>query len=120
MGKLTVKEDQALVVFVRPEFMGKMIKFRVTANEAPIGWTRGKQYFYKYFDPGVTKFISKAENKSEMNIDLKAGRTYFIKQDIQMGFLKARNKLKLLTVEEGKKVVKRCKLSKCMNETNVV
>lgn len=117
---MQVKEDQALVVFVRPEFMGKMIKFKVTANDAPIGWTKGKQYFYKYFTPGIVHFISKAENLGEMKIDLKPGKAYYIKQDIQMGFLKARNTLKLLTVEEGQKAVAKCKLSKSMNETDLV
>lgn len=119
MEGLKIKEDKALVVFVRPEFMGKMIKFKVTANEAPIGWTKGKQYFYKYFDPSIVHFISKAENKAEMKLDLKPGKVYFIKQDIQMGFLKARNNLKLLTTEEGKKAFAKCKPSKSMNETNI-
>ncbi len=117
---MEARENEALVVFVRPAFMGKVIKFKVSADGTPIGWTRGKQYFFKYFQPGPVSFLSKAENKAEIKIDLKAGKTYYIKQDISMGFLKARNKLKLLSVAEGEKAVAKCKLSKCMEETSLV
>ena len=41
-------------------------------------------------------------------LDCEAGKTCFLEQKIKMGFMKARNKLALLSDEEG-----RAKLAKC-------
>jgi hypothetical protein len=119
MAQFELKEGEALVFFVRPALMAKLIKFKVFANGTPIGWTRGRKYIYKSFEPGIYEFISKAENKAKIKIDVKAGKIYYIKQEIELGFLKSANALKLLTQEEGKIALSKCKPSKSMKETDL-
>jgi hypothetical protein len=43
-----------------------------------------------------------AENQSELALDMAAGETYYLLQYVQTGIMKARNKLGVMSEEEGK------------------
>ncbi|MBE9535880.1 MAG: DUF2846 domain-containing protein [Proteobacteria bacterium] len=101
------KEDgSALVYVVRPSFLGKLIRFNVFLDgkeiESEMGYTRGKQYIYFYVSPGTHQISSKAENWADITIDAKAGELIFIKQDVKMGLIMARNQISQIDIVEGK------------------
>jgi hypothetical protein len=95
--------DKAVVYIVRPTMMGNKIQTKLGVDGKWVGANRGHNYFFLTLDPGEHYFCSKAENKSVMALKVEAGKTYFVEQKIKMGFMKARNKLALISDEEGKK-----------------
>ena len=111
LRNLTAPADMALVYFVRPAAVGAAISMSVTCDGSPIGATNGKRYIFAYVKPGKREFVSKAENKDELLIELEAGKTYYFEQEVKMGILYARNRLSRLEDADGKRKLAKCKLS---------
>jgi hypothetical protein len=109
--QLVPPEGKALVYIVRPSDFGRSVKFKVTVDGEYIGATGGSRFIYAVLEPGSHLIVSKAENASELAIVLEAGQTYYLEQKIQMGLLKARNKLARIEDEEGRKKLESCVLS---------
>lgn len=95
--------DKALVYVVRPTMYGNKIQTKLAVDGKWTGANRGHNYFFFTLDPGEHYLCSKAENKSVMALKVEPGKTYYVEQKIKMGFMKARNKLALLSEEEGSK-----------------
>jgi hypothetical protein len=108
---LTAPSGKAIVYIVRPSSLGFAVKFTVNCNDKYIGATGGQRFIYTILDPGKYLFTSKAENKAELEVTVEADKIYFIDQIPQMGIMKARNKLELITEAEGREKLKTCKLS---------
>lgn len=102
--------DKAIIYVVRPTSLYGIFKYPVyldgkeKANQ--VGYTRGNEYIYFYASPGQHKIGSKAENFSELTVDVKAGETAYIIQEGSFGFLFGRNTLSKLNPVEGKYYVK--------------
>jgi hypothetical protein len=103
--------NKASIYVYRNEGMGSAIKFGVYLNEQPVGQNAAKTYLQFNVDPGKHKIRGHAENNSEIELDAKAGQTYFIWQEVKMGFGSARNQLQLVDEATGKKGVNQCKLA---------
>jgi hypothetical protein len=108
---LEAPPDKALVFVVRPAFVGKLIQTKLAADGNWIGTNKGKGYFSFTLEPGEHYLCSKAENRSVLKLTVEAGKTYFVQQKIEMGLMKARNKIVQLSDEEGKKALEKCDLS---------
>lgn len=111
-----ITKGKALVYIIRPSFFGKIIKFRVYCGNEYIGYTTGKRYLYIYLEPGKYNIISKAENKSELQLDVEADKTYYVQQKVRFGFIISRNKLIQLNVTEGEIAKSKCRLSKSLEK----
>jgi len=109
---LTPAEGKALVYILRPTGFGALIRMGVDCDSVHIGSTKAENYIYAMLDPGVHTLVSKAENKSSLEVTLEAGKTYYIKQQVKMGFAFAETGLKLVDEQEGQKYLKKCKLAK--------
>jgi len=109
---LTAIDGKAIVYIVRPSSFALLIKMSVECDNVRIGSTKSKKYIYDVVNPGTHVFVSKAENEDTFEITLEANKIYYIKQEVKMGVLYAETKLALLTEEEGKKFLQKCKLSK--------
>ncbi len=107
------EEGKALVYIVRPEFAGGIVRFNVFLDdqeaESEMGYTRNQQYIYFNLMPGSHKIYSKAENWAEADVDVKPGEIIFIKQEVKMGIIMARNALSVIEEYEGKYHVKTLK-----------
>ena len=112
--------DKAMVYMVRPEGLGTFIRFNVFVDNkedvSEVGYTRGGQYIYFNVTPGKHKILSKAENWDEMEVESKIGDIIFIKQNVQMGFIMARNSLSRLESVEGTYHVKHLEIGTIKNE----
>jgi hypothetical protein len=91
--------------------MGNKVQSKLAVNGEWKGANRGDNYFYLELAPGEYHFCSQAENRSLLTLTVEAGKTYYLQQKIQMGFMKARNKLVALETEEGKAGLAKCHLS---------
>ena len=108
---LSANEEKALIYIVRPNFLGTAIRFKVYCDDKYIGATGGQRFIYTYQDPGMHLFLSKAENKSTLELEVEAGKIYYIEQIPTMGFLYARNRLRLLDDVAGQEKLSACTLS---------
>ncbi|HYE73657.1 MAG TPA: DUF2846 domain-containing protein [Blastocatellia bacterium] len=108
---LEAPPDKALVIVVRPAWVGMAVQTKLAADGNWIGTNKGKSYFTFTLDPGDHYLCSKAENRSTLKLSVEAGKTYFVQQKVEMGLLKARNKIVQLDAAEGKKALEKCDLS---------
>jgi hypothetical protein len=96
----------------RPSSAGFAVRMEVTCDGQSLGSTKGKRFIYALLDPGKHTIKSKAENTATLDVDLEAGKTYYIHQRVKMGALMARTELELVTNEsEARKKLNSCKLS---------
>lgn len=85
---------KALVVFMRPSFMGRAIA--ATVYDAPdsgttfIGEVGYKDKLAYQADPGMHRFMVVAENADFMDATLEAGKTYYVLVRSRPGMWKAR------------------------------
>lgn len=106
-----VAKDKAGIYVYRNESMGAAVKMDVSIDGKAIGQTAAKTYFYKEVTPGKHTISSTAENTDTLEVDAKPGTLTFIWQEVKMGLLYARNKLHLVSEEEGKKGVQETTLA---------
>lgn len=107
----TVPPDKTGIYIYRNESFGGAVKMDVAVDGKPIGQTAAKTYLYEQVSPGVHVVTSKAENTDSIKVDAKAGTLVFIWQEVKMGILYARNKLHLVSTDEGEAGVKETHLA---------
>ena len=107
----TVSPDKTGIYIYRNESFGGAVKMDVAVDGKPIGQTAAKTYLYEQVSPGVHVVTSKAENTDSIKVDAKAGTLVFIWQEVKMGILYARNKLHLVSTDEGEAGVKETHLA---------
>lgn len=100
--------DKALIYVVRPTMGGNKVQTKLAADGQFKGINRGNNYFFFTLEPGQHYFCSQAENKSTLSLKVEAGKTYYLQQKIKMGFMKARNKLVVISEAEGKEALGKC------------
>lgn len=113
--------DKGLVYVVRPSNAGMMVRFNVFLDnkeaDSEMGYNRGNQYIYFYVTPGTHVISSKAENWADMTVNVKAGQVVYLKQEVEMGVVMARNSLKVLSDLEGRYLVKDASLGTLAKES---
>jgi len=119
MENFNPPEGKALIYFVRPASIGFLIKFKVFIDENLIGFTKGKNYLYAILEPGKHKILTKSENTSKLELEVEAGKTYFIKQKVGIGFFIARNKMRLVNEIDGKLAFNKCRPAKTLLDEGV-
>lgn len=95
--------DKALIYVLRPSMMGNKIQSKMAVDGEWKGVNRGNNYFFFTLDAGEHDFCSQAENHSLLTLKVEAGKTYYIQQHIEMGIMKARNRIEQMTEEEATK-----------------
>jgi hypothetical protein len=94
--------DKALIYVIRPSMIGNKVQSKLAVDGEWKGTNRGNNYFSFTLATGEHYFCSAAENHSVLKVDVAAGKTYYFQQHVQMGVMKARNKLEAMSEEEGK------------------
>ncbi|MCR8719988.1 DUF2846 domain-containing protein [Pseudomonas syringae USA007] len=113
--------DKGLIYVVRPSNAGMMVRFNVFLDdkeaESEMGYNRGNQYIYFYVSPGQHVISSKAENWADLPVSIKAGEVVYLKQEVEVGVVMARNGLKQLSDVEGRYLVKDAGLGTVVKES---
>lgn len=94
--------DKASLYIFRDETMGAAVPLTVSVNSKTLGQTASKTYFQLNVAPGKYTISSLAEDVSTINLDLSAGSTCFVWQEIKMGMFSARSKLQQVDETRGK------------------
>jgi len=101
--------SKARIYVVRPTAFGAAISFSVRDGITAIGETGPNGYLCWERPGGQMEVIGKAENTSRLPVEVEQGTVYYIQQHVRMGMWQARNELSLLSEDEGKKKVGKCK-----------
>lgn len=111
LGKELNQEKNAKIYVIRSTNFGSSIKMKIYQDEKLIGKLGPKSYLAWEVDPsaGDITIISKSENKDMLTISPKAGKTYYIKQKIKMGWAIARTGLDFLDDNEAKEMLSKLK-----------
>lgn len=88
------------IVFFRPSAMGMAISCNVRENGKMVGTTNNGRYFVLTTTPGVHKFTTKSEATDEINVQVEADETLYVKCKIAAGFMAGRPNLSPSTREE--------------------
>jgi hypothetical protein len=104
---MEIPEGKALVYIYRPSSMvGAAVHYSINANEAKVSEAHLKNGSYLVFfaDPGRYTFWAQVTNtRREAELDVEAGKTYYVKGDCCT--------LEIPAVEEAEKAIVKCKLS---------
>ena len=100
---------KARIYVLRPIFLPPLISMTVSDGEEKIGSTGPNGYLCWERAPGETEIRSKSENTAVLPLTCKAGEVYYIGQHARVGALFARTSLSLLTEEQGKEKLTKCK-----------
>lgn len=103
-----VKPQFASVYIFRSEAIAPKVRMKVEIDGGQIGETGPGSFIYAEVTPGVRRIVSRAENVDTLEIELVAGKTYYVWQEVRLGLLSARARLKLMTDEEGKRGLTEC------------
>ena len=122
-SKATEDKSQAAKTFESPENRGTVFLYRtgravgaagqlsVKENGVDAGGTGPGTFFRWDMSPGIYTFLSStSESSATVQLDVKAGQTYFIRQDARMGIQSGRVTMVEVDPEKGKSEVKGCKL----------
>lgn len=106
----TPTTDQASLYIYRNESLGRAVKMTVLIDGAPVSQTVAESYIHLTLPPGEHVILSKAENDASINIDMQAGQTYFVWQEVKMGVLSARSALHVVDAQKGRSGVEQSTL----------
>lgn len=105
----TLPGKASLYIF-RDETMGAAVPLTLSVNSKTLGQTAAMTYFKLDVPPGRYAITSLAEDVSTLNVDLSAGNTCFVWQEIKMGMFSARSKLQQVDEQRGRAGVMSSKL----------
>ena len=105
---------KALIYVYRNEFFGAAMKMAVKLDGKIAGQTAKETYFMWQVSPGRHVISSEMEGDEDYKLALncKAGKSYYVWQEIKMGMFSANSKLHLVSPKQGRKGVQECKLIK--------
>ncbi len=102
------RPDSALIYVLRPTSLGFAIKSFFLMDDEILGINRGSSYFFVNVKPGKHVFWSKSENVDALELNVEAGKTYYIQQHVQIGGFRARTKLEVLDEADAKEALAKC------------
>lgn len=96
------------IYVMRPASFGGGISIDVENDGRIIGTTGPHGFLCWEREPGETVISSQAENTSKLNVNVQAGKVNYVYQSIRMGVFIARNRLVIVSEDEGKKLLRDC------------
>lgn len=102
--------DKAVVYIFRNESMGAAIKMPLLIDGQSVGDTAANTYLRKELVPGTHTIVSKTEVDSTLTMDMQAGKTYYVWQEVKMGVFAARSALHQVDETKGRQGVEQCSL----------
>jgi hypothetical protein len=91
--QIVVPEGKAVIYFFRPSSAsGAAIKFHVhTMDGKPVGYLgKSGDNFSIIVEPGRYQYWSRAASRNDVTLNVKAGKIYYVKGTVNMGFVVGR------------------------------
>lgn len=109
------ENGKASIYVYRNEMMGAALSKPIALNNMMAGTTAAKTYFWFSVKPGTYKIVSDNNLDNTITINAKAGKNYFIWQEITMGLLVGGTRLTEVDEATGRNGVLECKMIKQNN-----
>ena len=100
------------IYLMRPSSLGSGVGMNVSDGGNPIGSTGPKGYLCWEREPGDAVVSSTSENTSRVSLPVRPGSIHYIVQHIRMGIWIARTDLEVVSDEQGRKELRKCKPAK--------
>lgn len=94
--------DKAVLYIYRDQFTGSIWQIPVFINGKFIGKTGGYTFFRIEIEPGSYTIQSNAENTSKLQLNVEAGKIYYVRHKTKTGFKEIRADLVLVDEKTGK------------------
>ena len=107
-SKRVENQEMGRIYIVRPTSFGSAASMEVWDGEKHIGNTGPGAFLCWERDPGAVRVIGKEENESAVTLNVQPNEVYFIFQHVRMGWLAARNRLDVVSEDEGRKIFEKC------------
>lgn len=107
--------DKATIYIYRNEIVGYAIKMPLLIDGMAVGDTGPKSYVEQVLPPGTHTITSKSEKDSTLSLSTEAGHTYYVWQEIKIGWAAARSALHSVDEQTGRAAVKECSLIESSN-----
>lgn len=101
---------KAILYVYRNESYGAAVPMTVVVNGKSLGQTAAQTFFRLNVLPGKYSIESHAENVSTITLSAESGKTYFVWQEVKMGFWMARTLVQQVDEKTGRAGVKESKL----------
>jgi len=99
-------DDKATLIIVRTSSLGAAMNFKYFIDDQFVGKMNYGKYFKLEVEPGEHLIWAKAENRSFVQANLEAGKTYILNAIPQMGGFKAGVHLKAVNHPDEKEMAK--------------
>ncbi len=103
------KSDQALIYFYRtPGFIGSTYRFQVSEGKQVVGAMAQDSYFYVFATPGKHTYTVDDRNEeqgSSITLDVRAGKTYYVRVDVEYEVLGGKPIFTEVSKEEAMKLL---------------
>lgn len=110
-GFETLEDRGSVYLYRTGRAVGAAVQLMVKVNGNDAGGTGPSSFFKWDLTPGLYTFMSStAESSASIQLDVKAGENYFIRQDARLGLSAGRVTMKSVDKNQGMKEVKSCKL----------
>lgn len=101
-------EGSAVVYVFRPGSVAEGLRTWVFVDDDLLMVSKNRAYSMMVIPAGKHVFWSKAENTSALELDLEAGKTYYLKLSARTGFNMPRAKLTVINEAKANKYFKKC------------
>jgi hypothetical protein len=107
-AKVVEDPSKGRIYVMRPSTAGAGISMDVADDGKIIGSTGPHGFICWEREPGEIVVSSKAENTSAVKVNVQSDKVIYIFQHMELGWISARNRLDLVTEDEGTKILKKC------------
>lgn len=103
--------DKSTVYIYRPSnFVGGGVSYYLYANDKIVTKLHNGSYYPYIAEPGTVEFWAQTESKSEVKLNLDAGKTYYLKGTVGMGIMVGRPHLMIVPENTAKLEITECNL----------
>lgn len=104
--------SKARIYVYRPARAGGAASMEIWDGKVHVGNTGPKSFLCWERKPGEALISGKEENVSTVSVFTKPNQTYYIFQHLRMGWWAARNEMEVVTEEQAKPLLQKCKAPK--------
>lgn len=107
--KVVEDTSKGRIYVIRPGWTGIGISTDISVDGEIIGSTGPQSYLCWEQKPGNVTISAKADNVSEVEVNIVAGHVNYIIQKLHFGWITTDNHLTIVSEDEGKEALKKCK-----------
>lgn len=108
----SIRPDKATIYLYRDELLGFAFVMTVALNGRRAGQTVGQTFLRWEVDPGVQEIASYTEDIASVKLNAEAGKSYYVWQEVKIGFWAAQSTLHEVDESIGRQGVVKCRLAK--------